>query len=230
MRNIPSKQPERLNALRQSRYFAPYRDDILDQIASMMDKQSFEDDEVLFWEGEPATGLYILEQGSVKLFKLSPQGRELIVRIFEEGTTFNEVPVFDGQPNPVNVAAMGECIVWRIPSQPLRELFHDHPEMLQAVVNNLCSNLRNLVKMVEELSFCQVTQRLARLIDELPADKLDGEPAQRLTQDQMAARLGTVREVVGRSLRELERSGAIEVERGRIRVLDGTILHSWTGN
>jgi len=202
----------------------------LGEIAELMDRQQYEDGEVLFWEGDPPAGLFILERGSVKLFKLSPQGRELIVRIFDEGTTFNEVPVFDGQPNPINVAALGACQVWRIPAQPLQAIFLSHPEMFQAVVQNLCVNLRELVRKVEELNFYQVTQRLARLIEQLPADRLDGDRAQRLTQDQLAARLGTVREVVGRSLRELESSGAIAISRGRIRVLNGEILQNWAGN
>ena len=70
-----------------------------------------------------------------------------------------------------------------------------------------------LVNKVEELSFYQVTNRLARLISQLPEEQLTGQTASRLTQDQMAARLGTVREVVARSLRELQRSGAIQVRR-----------------
>jgi CRP/FNR family transcriptional regulator len=92
---------------------------------------------------------------------------------------------------------------------------------------NLTQNLRMLVDKVEELSFYQVTNRLARLISQLPEAQLVGETSQRITQDQMAARLGTVREVVARSLRELERSGAILVDRRRIRVIDQELLADW---
>lgn len=92
------------------------------------------------------------------------------------------------------------------------------------------ANLRTLVEMVEELSFYQVTNRLARLIEELPRERLEGDIDQRLTQDQMAAHLGTVREVVGRALRTLERSGAIQVSRGRIQVVDLGALKSWSQN
>ncbi len=81
--------------------------------------------------------------------------------------------------------------------------------------------------MVEELSFFQVTNRLARLISLLPPDQLVGSTNQRITQDQLAARLGTVREVVARSLRELERSGAIRVHRREILILDPDILQEW---
>ena len=85
-----------------------------------------------------------------------------------------------------------------------------------------------LLGTVEELTFYQVTNRLARLINQLPAEQLEGPKEARLTQDALAARLGTVREVVARSLRELERSGAIRVNRGQTQVIDHERLLEWT--
>ena len=72
-----------------------------------------------------------------------------------------------------------------------------------------------------------MTTRLARLISQLPQEQLQGAREQRLTQDELAARLGTVREVVARSLREIERSGAIQVNRGQIKVNDQNRLLEW---
>jgi CRP/FNR family transcriptional regulator len=102
-----------------------------------------------------------------------------------------------------------------------------HPEICQAVIQNLTKNLRMLVSLVEELSFFQVTNRLARLISQLPEEQLGGQAAQRITQDQLAARLGTVREVVARSLRELERSGAIRIGNRQIRIENPQVLQDW---
>ena len=99
--------------------------------------------------------------------------------------------------------------------------------MCASIITILTQNLRMLVVMVEELSFFQVTNRLARLINQLPEEQLVGGSTQRITQDQMAARLGTVREVVARSLRELERSGAIQVKRRQIQIVDQEILSEW---
>lgn len=82
--------------------------------------------------------------------------------------------------------------------------------------------------MVEEFTFYQVTNRLARLIEQLPVQQLDGSREGRITQDVLAAQLGTVREVVARSLKELERSGAIQVNRGQIKVVDDDRLLEWT--
>ena len=85
-----------------------------------------------------------------------------------------------------------------------------------------------LVGKVEELSFYQVTNRLARLIDNLPKEQLVGPASIRLTRDELAARLGTVREVVARSLKVLERSGAISVSRRKIEIIDQERLDAWT--
>jgi len=99
--------------------------------------------------------------------------------------------------------------------------------MADAVIQALAQNLRHMIELIEELSFYQVTHRLARLLSQLPAEALDGQGVGRLTQDQLAARLGTVREVVARSLRELERSGAIQVKRRQIQVINKELLEDW---
>lgn len=224
MRNIPISQEEKIAALRNNDYFSGLAQPVLTRLSQGMRLRFYERGETIFWQDEPCVGLYILRRGTVKLLKLSPKGRELIVRVFEEGATFNEVPVFDHGSNPINVAALEDSEIWVVDAKVIRRVLLEYPEMAYAVVLNLCKNLRMLVGTVEELSFCQVTNRLARLIGRLPVEQLEG---QRITQDQLAAHLGTVREVVARSLRDLERSGAIQVERGRIQVIDEELLQDW---
>jgi CRP/FNR family transcriptional regulator len=227
MQNIPVDRATKVAALSNNSYFSGLNEKVLVDLSYGIHLRLFQRGEILFWEGDPCAGLHIISRGSVKLFKTSPHGRELIINVFEEGATFNEVPVFDERENPVNVAALEECEVWVIEADVIRETMAKHPEMCAAIIMNLTQNLRMLVDKVEELSFYQVTNRLARLISQLPEAQLVGETSQRITQDQMAARLGTVREVVARSLRELERSGAILVDRRRIRVIDQELLADW---
>ena len=147
------------------------------------------------------------------------------MRVLQEGETCNEVPAFDGGPNPVNVEALETCRVWVIEAALLLELVQTHPQFARKVLTNFAKKLRSLVHKVSEMAFYQVTNRLARLIHETEADKREGP---HWTQEQLAARLGTVREVVSRSLKELERSGAIRVEERRIRVTDREALEQWT--
>jgi CRP/FNR family transcriptional regulator, cyclic AMP receptor protein len=228
MERIVVTNQQKLNVLKLSSYFEQLEDHILLEICLGMSLCVFEAGEVLFWDDEPCAGLHLIETGSVKLFKVSPQGRELVFRTLDAGITFNEVPVFDGGNNPVSVAALEPSRVWVIEAAIIRSTIQKYPALADSVIKNLSHNLRVLVAKVEELSFYQVTHRLARLIEQLPPELLQGNAPNRLTQDQIAARLGTVREVVGRSLRELERSGAIKVRRGRIQIVNSELLQVWT--
>lgn len=228
MQSLAVSHQEKINAIRKCSYFADLDDVVLEQLVPGTTLYRYERGEVLFWEGDPCHGLHIIQTGSVKLFKISPQGRELIINVFEEGSTYNEVPVFDFGLNPVNVAALDSCYVWVIDPEVIHSALRRHPEMSRAVIANLSKNLRMLVKKVEELSFYQVTNRLARLISQLSEEQLSGESSYRITQDQLAARLGTVREVVARSLRELQRSGAIKIRQRQIEILDESVLKSWS--
>ena len=224
MKLLDTSLDRKLKTLRANPYFDNLPDEILLQIGGQMQLRSYERGEILFWEGDPCAGLHIIEEGSVKLYRISPQGRQYIVRVLQEGDTCNEVPAFDGGSNPVNVETLERSRVWVIDDEVLRSLVRLHPEFALKVLSNFGKNLRGLVRTVSEMAFYQVTNRLARLIRELPAD----ESPPHWTQEQLAARLGTVREVVARSLKELERSGAIRIEDRRIHILDKDTLSEWT--
>jgi CRP/FNR family transcriptional regulator len=227
MNRLPSKAPEKLKVLQNCRYFEGASQAILHELAQETQLLRYAAGEIIFREGEPCAGLHIIKKGDVKLYKISPQGREMIVRTFGMGDSFNEVPVFDQETNPISTAAITEVEIWVVSCEVIRRAMRDHPEMATSIILNLSENLRMLVGLVEELSFYQVTNRLARLISQLPEEQLMGKSNQRLTQDEIAARLGTVREVVARSLKELERSGAIQMQRRQIQIVDPEILNDW---
>lgn len=228
MNSVEVTTAARIKALRANEYFNDLPESMLKEIAAHMRLCEAQRGEVLFWEGDPCAGLHIIEQGSAKIYRLSPQGRQYIVRVLQEGDTFSEVPAFDGGPHPVNVEALETCRVWVIDSVLLRQLVLLHPQFAQKVLTNFGQMLRGMVHKVSEMAFYQVTHRLARLINELPQEDAQGRPTPPLTQEQLAARLGTVREVVARSLRELERSGAIRIEDRRIYVADSVAMEQWT--
>jgi len=228
MRSLKADTAAKIRALRQNLYFEHLDAASLQSVADCTSLREFERGETLFWEGDPCAGLHIVQQGSLKLYRLSPQGRQYIIRVLQEKDTFNEVSVFDSGGNPVNAEALEVCRVWVIESGCIRRMVHANPDFAQKVINNLGQNLRGLVRAVSEMAFYQVTHRLARLISQIPPEELIGESGTRWTQEQLAARLGTVREVVARSLRELERSGAIRTENRRIRIADEALLQQWT--
>ncbi len=224
MKLIETTQDKRIETLGGNSYFAELPEPLQREISAHMQLREYQRGDVLFWEADSCNGLHIIESGSAKIYRLSPQGRQFIVRILQEGDTFAEVPAFDGGLNPVNVDALETCRVWVIDSEKLRALIATHPVFAQKVLKNFGEMLRNLIRTVSEMAFYQVTHRLARLISELPAE----EPRPHWTQEQLAAQLGTVREVVARSLKELERSGAIRIEDRRIHIADDDVLRQWT--
>jgi CRP/FNR family transcriptional regulator len=222
MKLIEVPGSEKLKTLRVNPYFDELPAAVLKDIAANTQLREYERGDVLFWEGDPCAGLHILESGSVKLYRVSPQGRQYIIAVLTEGATCNEVPAFDGGTNPVNVEALETTRVWVTDAHLLRELVKANPEFALKILSKFGQNLRNFVGKVSEMAFYQVTHRLARLITEM-----DEEPRSHWTQEQLAARLGTVREVVARSLKELERSGAIVIEDRRIQIADKEIFRQW---
>lgn len=224
MKLIEVAQTAKLKILRKNPYFDELPEMVLKNIAAQTQLREYERGDVLFWEGDACAGLHILESGSIKLYRLSPQGRQYIISVLTEGATCNEVPAFDGGTNPVNVEALETVRVWVVEPQLLRDLVSSNPEFALKVLNKFGQNLRGLVRKVSEMAFYQVTNRLARLIVEMPVEAVRPH----WTQEQLAARLGTVREVVARSLKELEKSGAIRIEERRIHVADREVLQQWT--
>jgi len=223
MKIIEASQKHLLESLRENEYFDDFSEAMLKELLAHTHLREYQRGDVMFWEGDPCDGLFIIEQGSAKIFRISPQGRQYIVRILLEKDTFAEVPTFDGGPNPVNVEALETCRVWVISKTKLHELVMTHPAFAQKVLANFGRMLRGMVQKVSEMAFYQVTHRLARLIAELPQDK----NSPHLTQEQLAARLGTVREVVARSIKELERSGAIRMEDRRFQIVDEEVFNQW---
>ena len=187
----------------------------LAQLSHALVERSLDKDKVIFMEGEPCQGLYLVRQGNVKIYKLSAEGREQILSNVRRGGSFNEVAVFDGGPNPANAIAMEPTTVWVLSRQAMVETIQNYPQVALAVMQNLGIRLRHLVNLVEDLSLRQVSARLAKLLLETATGE---EPP--MTQQEMASHLGTVREMIGRSLKQLETRGVIRVERGHIVILD----------
>ena len=212
---------ERLVWLRAQPYFAVLNDEDLAFIAGRTVARQFSKDEQVFAEGEPCQGLYIVFEGEVRVYKLSAEGREQVLRNFTAGQSFNEVAVFDGGSNPAHVSAVTPCTLWIIPRSLIFEFVRTRPEMAVAVIQNLGKSLRHLVGLVEDLSLRHLSVRLAKLLLAVAAD---GEGTHKLTQQEMAARLGTVREMVARALKQLEARGLIALKRGRIVIVDRDAL------
>jgi len=209
--------------LRQTPYFADADPSQLDAIASAVLERSYRRGDPVFLEGEACEGLYVVKSGRVRIYKISPEGREQVLLIAGPGDTFNEVPVFDGGPNPASVEALEPTILLLLPKSTLLAMMEAQPRLARAFMRTFATRLRQLVGLVEELSFKTVTGRVARiLLEQLPSAGAEQseQPPRRLTQREIAAMAGTAREVAGRALKALEQQGAVRIERGRIVIID----------
>jgi CRP/FNR family cyclic AMP-dependent transcriptional regulator len=204
-------------------YFARLPLDVLAALAATAHDRCFVRGQMIFLEGEPCAGLYIVGSGAVKILKLSPQGREQVLAQLGPGHTFNEVAVLDGGPNPASAEAIADSVTWVISRPDMQRLAQQYPALSWALIETLAARARHLVEMVEDLSLRSVKSRLAKLLL-VEAGRSTGQSeidrGQMMTQTEMAARLGTVREMVGRALRELADDGVIALDRHRIVIAD----------
>ncbi len=179
--------------------------------------------EVVFLEGEASPGLYYLQFGWLKAVKSSPEGREQVLRFIGPGETFNEIGAFASRPNPATAIALEAAGVWLLRREALMRLLRNQPDLAQSVIENIAGRVVDLINLVADLSLRPVTGRLARLLlDEASGDVLH-RPRWH-TQAELAARLGTVPDVVQRALRGLESEGAIEVQKHEIHIRDRVAL------
>lgn len=203
--------------------FAGLDERSLQELALTARWRVFEPGEVVVLEGEAQPGLYVLQYGWLKVVKVSPSGREQTLRFLEPGDTFNEIGVFTNQGNPATAIALEAAGTWIIQRATLNRLLREQPDFAQYIIARMAERLLYLVSVVTDLSLRSVTGRLARLLLEGAVEGVLERP-QWYTQAELAARLGTVPDVVQRALRSLEGDGLIVVDRQQIRIENESAL------
>ena len=211
-----------LDFLKRIPYFSGLGLADLESIKKLIFDKTADRAETVVLEGELAANIYFVASGVVKVFKTSAEGKEQILSIVRPGDSFNDVPIFDGGPNPASARTMGPVILHGIKRDDMKTILRNHPQIAWNVIKVLAGRVRQLVSLVEDLSFRHVINRVARILVEHIVDETGREP--RLTQQEMAAMAGTAREVVGRSLKALEEQGAIKMDRHRIIITDKEAL------
>jgi CRP/FNR family transcriptional regulator, cyclic AMP receptor protein len=175
---------------------------------------------VIQLEGEPAEAMYVVGEGQVKINRIAANGREQVMNIISPGSHFNTVPMFDGGPCPANAEALTDVVLLALPRPAIRSLIEQHPALALALLGEFAGRLRHFVNLIDELALHTVQGRLAGLLLAQAESAARGEAGPALTQAEIAARLGTVREMVARTLKGFEVQGMIRLERGTITILD----------
>ena len=206
-----------VEVLSQLPFFAGLGEDDLLEIAAYIHERTFSPGRVITLEGEPCRAVYFVAHGLVRAHRLSLEGREQVLAYLGRGESFNLAPVLDGKPNLATVDAVTEATLYTISCQRFHQIVRDHHEVALAVLEHLAAHVRHLSDMVEGLALHTVRTRLARFL----LAQAEGRQAHKLwTQEEIAAHIGTVRDVVGRTLRAFADDGLIRRERGRLVVID----------
>lgn len=194
------------------------------KMANTMLEKRYAKGEAVFTEGEECDGFYIVKSGKVRIYKLSSEGREQVLGMIKEGDFFGIVPLFDGGPYPANAEVCTDSVLIKIEKEPFLKTIAENPSISLNILSKIAKRARAFTTTVENLSLKDVKGRLfSFILDEIDKRGIKGKEGMvidlGITHEEIAARLGTVREVVTRSLSRLQKEGKIKVESGKIVVL-----------
>lgn len=204
-------------------YFAGLPETVISDLGQVAVKRYFDTGQVIYLEGEPTKSIFVLEAGWVKATRVTREGREQAMAFMRPGEIFGDIAVFIDQPYPATVTALEPVTVWIIPAGNFLALIKQHSELALAVIRRLGMRVMYFIGLVEDLSLRSVEARLAHTLLR-HAEARDGQlfvPRRGWTTfDEMAVRLGTVRDVLSRALKTLEAEKLLRVEKQAIVLLD----------
>jgi CRP/FNR family transcriptional regulator len=184
---------------------------------------------MLYHEGDPYRGMYVVLDGLAVVYKTSDGGRMLILHVCRPGDSFAETPLFAERPDRETHLACARATrdseVLFLPHETFAPFLRRHPEVAWEMLKGFARRMRELAQQLENVTLREVTQRLARyLIAEMKAASVEHDPQPVLTlpiaKGSLASYLGTVHETLSRSFARLARDRILEVDGPRLRVLD----------
>lgn len=222
---MPTAKPtSNIETLRRVAIFADLSDAELQFLAERAVPRDFETGDIVFSEGEPCAGLFVVETGALRIFKSSPGGREQVLSVEGPGSSVAELPVFDGGNYPASTSAAKTTRVLFVSKQDFYSLCLVHPKVALKVLKVVGSRLRRLVGIIEELSFTTVRSRLisflVRIAGEGKKTSRGIEASLPASNQELASHIGTVRELVSRNLSRLQAEGLISIEGKTVIVFD----------
>ena len=220
-----------IETLRRVPFFAVLPADELKALAGHCVARRLAKDEMLVAEGDPCEGLFVVQSGAIKLFKMADNGREQVLVIERAGSTVGDLPLFDGGNFPASAFAVEESTLLFLPKREFLDLCRRNSAVSFTVIRTLAWRFRYLTSLVEELSLKEVSHRLARFLRdralrsgvrtrrgiEFPLEE---------TNQEIGAEIGTVRDLVSRNLRQFVDRGILRLERRKVIILDMTELEA----
>ena len=189
--------------------------------------------EAIFQEGSPCAGLYVIVAGCVKVLKRSAEGREQVLHREREGA-LGEGPLFDGDPYPASAEALEPAALLFLPRETILAWCRKRPEVAIGIARALARRVRRFAALAEDLALREVGQRLAGYLMARAAEggravRGGVEVVRQESNQEIAEQIGTVRELVSRTLASLRREGLIRVSGRRVIILDVKRLRARCG-
>ena len=195
-------------------------EDQVQELARIVVEKPFRRGQTIFREGDEGRGFYVVGSGRVKIYKLSPDGKEQILHIFGPGEPFAEVPVFAGQCYPANAEALEDSRLLFFPRAGFVDLIRRHPSLALNMLAILSRRLRQLAALVEDLSLKEVPARLAAYLLYTAEQKGSLEFALDIPKTQLANLLGTTPETLSRLLVRLVKENYIHSSGPQVKIVD----------
>lgn len=223
-----------LSAVRRTAIFSTLTDDEIRAALPFFRERRIKKGEVIFHEGEPGRHFYIVRSGSVKVYKLSEDGKERILQVFGPGQFFAELPVLDGRNYPASAEALSQGTLLFVSRDDFFQILSRYPQMTATVYEIVGDRLRHFATAVTDLTLKDASRRLAGfLLAKMEAHDPLGQDQVRfpleLTHQEIASLIGTARETVSRTLRQFEKDGILEMKDRHITVLDKGLLEKASG-
>ncbi len=222
---MPEIKVDRALTLAKVAIFSGLTESELAFLAQRAVPRRFSPGETVFSEGEPCAGLCVVESGHIRIFKSSASGREQVLSIDGPGSSFAEVPVFDGGNYPASVTAVDAAALLFVSKPDFQALCLAHPQVALKVLRVVGARLRRLVGIIEELSFTTVRHRLASFLLRLARTEgkrtAEGlEVTLPVSNQELASQIGTVRELVSRNLSRFQSGGLVKIEGRSVVIRD----------
>ncbi len=225
---------ENLSFLKKSLLFSGLDEENLAEVAAIAVRRQFSKGETLFVEGDIATGFYLLASGSIKLCKISPDGKEKVLHFVHPAETFAEAAFFGDGKYPAEARALEGGVALFFPREAFMGLLVRNPRFSLNLIVSLSLLLRRFARQIEELSFAEVPARLAGYLLEIAAKKSTAFQGKTyldldMKKGELASRLGTASETLSRAFRKLKEDGVLSVDGSRVIILDMTRLRQLAG-
>ncbi len=210
----------KLEALSEIEIFQDLTNQEMEEMDRSTTMSTCEPGRVFYGPDEAGEVLFLLKKGRVQLYRLSPEGKKLVVAILEKGSIFGEMSLIGQGMHNTFAEAIEECMLCVMSRMDVERIIEEKPQVALRFLENMAIRLQETEAKLEDLAFKSIPVRLAALLQDLASESHSGDTIEGYTHQDLAEMLGTYRETATQTLNEFKSHGLVEIERKRIRIVD----------